>query len=68
MWDPLAVIHAVEGDDAFILSPRGTVTLTMNAETLFYPSTTGNSRYQIAGSKEWAQQKLELIRQMNMSH
>lgn len=68
MWDPLAVIHAVEGDDAFILSPRGTVTLTKNAETLFYASATSNSRYQIAGSKEWAQQKLNRIRELTMMH
>ena len=68
MWDPLAVIHAVEGDDAFILSQRGTVTLTKNAETLFNPSPNGNSRYQIAGSKEWAKEKLDLIRQLTMMH
>ena len=28
MWDPMAVIHAVEGDAAFLLSERGIVTLT----------------------------------------
>lgn len=31
MWDPLAVIQAIEGDELFTLSERGNVTLTSNA-------------------------------------
>lgn len=68
MWDPLTVIHAIEGDDAFVLSPRGVVTLTKDAETIFHTSSTGNCRYQIVASTQWAQQKLDFIRQMTIMH
>ncbi len=53
MWDPMAVIQAVEGDDLFTLSPRGSVSLTPQAETLFTPSATGNCRYQLPGTADW---------------
>lgn len=59
MWDPLTVIEAVEGDNLFSLSERGTVTLTSNAETLFTPSAKGNCRYQLPGSPEWVASMLE---------
>ena len=65
MWDPMAVIQAVEGDDLFTLSPRGTVTLTPQAETIFTPSTTGNSRYQLPGTADWNAAMLEKIRNVN---
>ena len=65
MWDPMAVIHAVEGDGLFSLSGRGTVILTDKAETIFTPSVTGNCRYQLPGSEEWAAQMLEKIRYTN---
>lgn len=65
MWDPLAVIHAVEGDDVFILSERGTVNLTDKTGTNFTPSATGNDRYQKPGSKEWCNEMLEKIRKYN---
>lgn len=65
MWDPMAVIHAVEGDGLFSLSGRGTVILTDKAETIFTPSATGNCRYQLPGSAEWAAQMLEKIRHAN---
>ena len=65
MWDPMAVIQAVEGDGLFTLSPRGTVTLTPQAETIFTPSTTGNSRYQLPGTADWNAQMLEKIRRYN---
>ncbi|MBR5749631.1 MAG: hypothetical protein IKY01_12750 [Prevotella sp.] len=65
MWDPMAVIQAVEGDDLFTLSPRGTVTLTPDAETIFTPSATANCRYQLPGSEAWAAQMLEKIRHAN---
>ena len=65
MWDPMAVIHAVEGDSLFTLSPRGTVTLTPKAETIFTPSDTGNCRYQLPGSADWSAAMLEKIRRYN---
>ena len=65
MWDPLTVIQAVEGDDVFSLSGRGTVRLTPNAETIFTPSATGNYRYQLPRTEEWAAQMLEKIREAN---
>ena len=69
MWDPMDVIQAVEGDDLFTLSPRGRVTLTTHAETLFTPSATGNCRYQLPGSADWNARMLEKIRRYNrMEH
>ena len=62
MWDPLAVIHAVEGDSLFALSERGYVSITPRAETIFTPSTKGNCRYQLPGSAEWNQMMLQKIR------
>ena len=62
MWDPLAVIHAVEGDTLFTLSERGYVSITPQAETIFTPSTKGNCRYQLPGSTEWNQMMLQKIR------
>ena len=65
MWDPMAAIHAVEGDSHFTLSPRGTVQLTHNAETRFTPSAIGNCRYQLPGDATWAAVMLERIRTFN---
>lgn len=65
MWDPLAVIQAVEGDGVFSLSGWGTVRLTPNAETIFTPLATGNCRYQLPGTEAWAAQMLEKIRNTN---
>ena len=65
MWDVMPVIQAVEDDELFTLSERGTVSLTPKAETLFTPSATGNCRYQMPGTKEWAAQMLEKIRNVN---
>lgn len=65
MWDPMVVIHAVEGDASFALSERGTVTLTSKAETIFAPSATGNCRYQLLGDEMWNAQILEKIRKYN---
>ena len=74
MWDPLAVIHAVEGDSLFSLSPRGTVSLTPECATIFMPSSTGrsattgdaclskNCRYQQPGTADWNAAMLEKIR------
>ena len=65
MWDPMTVIQAVEGDALFSLSVRGTVSLTNLAETIFTHSATGNCRYQLHGSKQWAALMLEKIRHAN---
>ena len=65
MWDPLAVIHAVEGDGQFTLSERGTVSLTSECATIFTPSAAGNYRYQLPGSAEWNATMLEKIRKYN---
>lgn len=62
MWDPMAVIQAVEGDELFTLSERGIVTLTPIAGTIFTPSATGNDRYQMPGTEAWCQAMLEKIR------
>ncbi len=67
MWDPMAVINAVEGDEVFTLSQRGTVTLTPQAETIFTPAATGNCRYQLPGSTDWNNSMLEKIRKANLS-
>jgi inosine-uridine nucleoside N-ribohydrolase len=65
MWDPMVVIQAVEGDSLFAFSPRGTVQLTDNAETIFTSSATGNCRYQLPGDAAWAAAMLERIRTFN---
>ena len=63
MWDPMAVIQAVEGDELFTLSERGIVSLTPIAGTIFTPSATGNDRYQMPGTEAWCQAMLEKIRE-----
>jgi len=65
MWDPMTIIQAVEGDDLFTLSERGTVTLTPDAETIFTSSASGNCRYQLPGTAEWNAAMLEKIRRYN---
>lgn len=65
MWDVMPVIQAVEGDGQFLLSERGTVTLTPEYSTLFTPSSTGNCRYQKAGDDTWAAQILGKLREIN---
>lgn len=62
MWDPMALIPIVEGDHLFIMSERGNVVLTENAETLFTPSIDGNCFYQIPGDAAWAEEMLNKIR------
>ena len=75
MWDPMTVIQAVEGDNLFTLSPRGTVSITPKAETIFTASPTGSSaegqsqgmncRYQLPGTSAWNSAMLEKIRAYN---
>ncbi|MCR4765552.1 MAG: nucleoside hydrolase [Bacteroidaceae bacterium] len=62
MWDPIAVIHAIEGDGQFIMSQRGTVALTDQAETIFTPSFNGNCRYEKPGDTAWCEKMLQKIR------
>lgn len=68
MWDPLVVIHAIEGDALFKLSKRGTVTYTPKGMTIFTPSSSGNCRYQKPGTAEWNSVMLQMIRNFNMTH
>ena len=69
MWDPLAVINAVEGDDIFYkLSPRGWVTLTPTGETIFREDPNGNARYQYPGPEGWSDYVLKYIRLMSIQH
>ena len=68
MWDPLTVIHAIEGDAAFLLSGRGTVSIDSHAVTTFTPSPSGNCRYQLPGDSAWVAAKLDYIRNMNKIH
>ncbi len=69
MWDPLAVINAVEGDEAiYQISQRGWITLTPTGETLFTPDPKGNTRYQLPGDAEWSNKLLNYIRLMTIQH
>ena len=69
MWDPLAVINAVEGDDAiFKISERGWITLTPTGETIFSPDPKGNARYQLPGDSDWSDKLLKYIRLMAIQH
>lgn len=62
MWDPLAVIQAVLGDELFKLSERGEVRLTPNGETIFTANSQGNCRYQLPGDSVWNVDMLWRIR------
>lgn len=68
MWDPQAVINAVEGDELYKLSPRGWVKLTPAGETLFTPDPKGNARYQYPGDPVWCDLVLKYIRLMAIQH
>ena len=69
MWDPLAVINAVEGDDAiYQISQRGWITLTPTGETIFKPDPNGNARYQLPGDATWSDRLLKYIRLMTIQH
>jgi hypothetical protein len=68
MWDPQAVLQAVEGDEFYKLSDRGWVTLTPNGETLFTPDPKGNARYQYPGDAVWCDMVLKYIRLMAIQH
>ena len=68
MWDAMSVINAVEGDDLFYISERGTVGITPEAETPFTPSSSGNCRYLKPGDAIWSSEMLERIRTLNKIH
>ena len=68
MWDPQAVINAVEGDDLYKLSPRGWVKLTRNGETIFTEDPKGNCRYQYPGDPVWCDMVLKYLRLMSIQH
>jgi hypothetical protein len=68
MWDPQAVLQAVEGDDFYKLSERGWVTLTPNGETIFKADPKGNARYQHPGDAVWCDMVLKYIRLMAIQH
>lgn len=68
MWDPLAVINAVEGDDIYTLSERGWVELTPKGETIFTPDPKCNCRYQLPGDEVWCDTILKYIRLMAIQH
>jgi hypothetical protein len=68
MWDPQAIINAVEGDEFYKLSERGRVTLTPRGETLFTPDPEGNCRYQYPGDPEWCKTVLMYIRLLAIQH
>ena len=69
MWDPLAVINAVEGDKAiYQISKRGWITLTPTGETIFTPDPNGNARYQLPGDANWSSTLLKYIRLMTIQH
>ena len=62
MWDPLAVMQAVEGDSLFRLSAHGFVTMDDSARTCFMPHAQGRSRYQLPGTAAWCREMLDRIR------
>jgi len=68
MWDPLTAINAVEGDDPFMLTERGTVVLNNDGTVIFTPSSTGNNRFQMPGDDAWRSVMLEKIRNVNKTH
>ena len=68
MWAPLTVINAVEGDNLFTLTERGTVVLNDDGTVIFTPSATGNSRFQMPGDDAWRSTMLEKIRNVNKTH
>lgn len=68
MWDSNCLVHAVFGDEAYNLSPRGWVTFVDKGEDslmLFKEDKNGNARYQIVGDSYFNTEKLMDIRRHN---
>ena len=68
MWDVMPTVQAVEGDELFTLSERGTLTVTPECVTIFTASAAGHFRYQMPGDAAWAAAMLEKIRMFNKIH
>jgi len=45
MWDPTAVVYAVEGDSWFTVSEAGKIEVTDEGSTIYTPDPNGNRRY-----------------------
>ena len=65
MWDPLAVVQAVEGDAPFALGDRGTVEIAPDGGASFARVPDGNCRRQLPGDASWNASMLEKIRSFN---
>lgn len=65
MWDPLAVVQAVEGDAPFALGDRGTVEIAPDGGASFARVPDGNCRRQLPGDAAWNASMLEKIRSFN---
>lgn len=50
MWDPTALMYAVEGDDMFTMSGNGTIEVTDEGATVFTPDADGDRQYMKADS------------------
>lgn len=50
MWDPTALMYAVEGDKWFTMSPNGRIKVTDEGSTLFTASPDGDRRYMMVDS------------------
>lgn len=51
-WDPATLLYAVEGDELFKLSKRGTVSISDKGETVFTPCHNGLHRYLSVGGRK----------------
>lgn len=50
MWDPTALVYAVEGEDWFTLSGSGRISVTDKGATLFTPDADGDRKYMMTDS------------------
>lgn len=67
MWDTNCLVQAVEGDDGYLLSPRGWATFIDRGEEsllLFREDAKGNARYQLLGDSYYLKDKVMDIRRM----
>ena len=68
MWDSNCLIHAVLGNDAYKLSPRGWVTFVEDGDKslmLFKEDKNGNARYQVVEDTYKSMEKVMYIRKYN---
>ena len=45
MWDPTALMYAVEGEKWFTMSPKGQISITDEGSTLFTATPDGDRKY-----------------------